>query len=228
MSKLLPLLVVIAGLLAAGPVQAGEHGPRLRWQGCHAEAGPGFECATARVPLDYDHAHGRKISLAVARLPAADPDRKIGSIFLNPGGPGGSGVGFLLAIGPLLFNDEVRARFDLVGFDPRGIAGSSPLLCFRTFEDSLTVLPPFAFPVTPEQESLVAQLDNHLNSACQQRGGPIIDHMATADVARDLDRLRQAAGDRQLSYVGSHTAPSSASPTRTCSRTGCGRWSSTA
>jgi pimeloyl-ACP methyl ester carboxylesterase len=190
------------GLLAAGPVQADEHGPRLRWQGCHAEAGPSFECATARVPLDYDRSHGKKISLEVARLPAADPDAKIGSIFLNPGGPGGSGVDFLLGLGPLLFSDDVRAHFDLVGFDPRGIRRSSPLICFRTFEESLSVLAPFAFPVTPEEESLVEELDQNRNSACQRRGGPIIDHMATADVARDLNQLRQAVGDRQLSYVG--------------------------
>jgi len=79
------------------------------------------------VPLDYDHPRGATISLALIRLPAGDPARKIGSIFLNPGGPGGSGVDFVRAAGPILYSDEVRARFDLVGFDPRGIIGSTPL-----------------------------------------------------------------------------------------------------
>ena len=97
--------------------------------------------------------------MALVRLPAADPEDKIGSIFLNPGGPGGSGVDFVLGIGPLLFTPQVRASFDLVGFDPRGIVRSSPLICFRSFEESLAVLPPFAFPTTPEEEALVEGLD---------------------------------------------------------------------
>jgi pimeloyl-ACP methyl ester carboxylesterase len=188
-------------LVAALPAQA-DRPDRLRWKDCHPEAGPDFECATVRVPLDYDRAHGRPISLALVRLPAADPEDKIGSIFLNPGGPGGSGVDFVLGIGPLLFSPQVRASFNLVGFDPRGIVRSSPLICFRSFEESLGVLPPFAFPTTPDEEALVERLDLELNSACQRRGGPVIDHMATADVARDLDVLRRAVGDRQLTYVG--------------------------
>jgi pimeloyl-ACP methyl ester carboxylesterase len=202
-SKLGALLAVTLTvcLVAAVPAQA-DRPDRVRWQDCHPEAGPNFECATVRVPLDHDRPRGRPISLALVRLPAADRGGKIGSIFLNPGGPGGSGVDFVLGIGPLLFSDEVRARFDLVGFDPRGIVRSSPLICFRTLEEALSVLPPFVFPTTPEEEALVEGLDGTLNSACQQRGGAIIDHMATADVARDLDLLRRAVGDRQLTYAG--------------------------
>jgi pimeloyl-ACP methyl ester carboxylesterase len=202
-NKLSALLAVAlaAGLVAAIPAQA-DTPDRLRWEACHQDAGPDFECATVRVPLDYDRPHGSPISLALVRLPAANPEAKIGSIFLNPGGPGGSGVDFVLDIGPQLFSPEVRESFDLVGFDPRGIVRSSPLICFRSFEESLGVLPPFAFPTTPDEEALVERLDTELNSACQRRGGAVIDHMATANVARDLDRLRRAVGDRQLTYVG--------------------------
>ena len=78
------------------------------------------------VPLDYDRPKGKQITLALTRLPAADPGRRIGSLFINPGGPGGSGVEFVQGAGPFLYSDEVRARFDLVGFDPRGIIGSTP------------------------------------------------------------------------------------------------------
>ena len=175
---------------------------RVRWRACHPEAGPSFECASVEVPLDHDRPRGTKISIAMVRLPASDPQHKVGSIFLNPGGPGGSGVEFVLGIGPFLFSDEVRARFDLVGFDPRGIIGSDPLLCFRTLDEAFAAVPPFAFPMTSDEEALVQQLDRTLNRACQRRGGRIVDHMATADVARDLDLLRQAVGDSQLSYVG--------------------------
>ena len=195
--------VVIAGLIAPLPAaHADGRDSRVRWKACYPEAGPSFECASERVPLDYDRPRGRHISLALARLPASEPHAKRGSIFLNPGGPGGSGVDFVVGAGPFLYSEEVRRRFDLVGFDPRGIARSSPLICFRSLEESFAVFPPFAFPVTPEEEALVELLDTQLNSACQRRGGRIVDHMATANVARDLDRLRQAVGDRRLSYVG--------------------------
>jgi len=172
--------------------------PTLDWTDC----GDGFQCATARVPLDYDHPHGAKISLALIRLPASDPARRIGSIFFNPGGPGGSGVEFVRALATVLYSAEVRARFDLVGFDPRGIIGSTPLRCFETFDEALAVLPPMAFPVTRAEERVWVGFDRALARACARRGGPILNHMATGDVARDLDLLRRAVGDDKLSYVG--------------------------
>jgi pimeloyl-ACP methyl ester carboxylesterase len=195
-------VMLMVGLLAPLPVAQADDDSRVRWRACFPEAGPSFECATVRAPLDYDRPRGRRISLALLRLPASQPDDKIGSILVNPGGPGGSGVDFVRDLGPLLFTEEVRARFDLVGFDPRGIIRSSALICFGSLEEALSVFAPFAFPLTPEEEALVEQLDGQLNSACQQRGGPIVDHMATADMARDLDLLRRAVGDRRLTYVG--------------------------
>jgi pimeloyl-ACP methyl ester carboxylesterase len=183
---------------SAAPAAAAAAVPALDWADC----GDGFQCATARVPLDYDRPRGTKISLALIRLPAGDPARRIGSIFINPGGPGGSGVDFVRAAGPILYSDEVRARFDLVGFDPRGIIGSTPLRCFETFDQALAVLPPMAFPVTRAEERIWVRSDRALARACAQRGGAILDHMSTANVARDLDLLRRAVGDDKLSYVG--------------------------
>jgi pimeloyl-ACP methyl ester carboxylesterase len=157
------------------------------------------------VPLDYDEPRGAQISLALIRLPAGDPTHRLGSIFLNPGGPGGqgsSGVDLVRASGRLLFTDQVRAGFDLVGFDPRGIIRSTPLRCFATLEQASAVLAPFPFPVTRAEERIWVQSDRQLAAACAQRGGPILDHMATADAARDLDLLRRAIGDKRLSYYG--------------------------
>jgi pimeloyl-ACP methyl ester carboxylesterase len=192
---------LVASLLAVPPAAAAPapaQVPRLRWADC----GDGFQCATAQVPLDYDKPRGAQVSLALLRLPAGDPAHKLGSIFLNPGGPGGSGVAFVHDLGRLLFTDQVRARFDLVGFDPRGISRSTPLRCFAALEQAIAVLPPFPFPVTRAEERIWAQSDRQLAAACAQRGGPILDHMATADAARDLDLLRRAVGDKRLSYVG--------------------------
>jgi pimeloyl-ACP methyl ester carboxylesterase len=178
--------------------------PRLDWGSCAAE-GEGleaFQCTTAIVPLDYDHPKGRQIALALARLPASDPSRRIGSLFINPGGPGGSGVDVLLQAGPILFSDEVRARFDLVGFDPRGIIRSTPLRCYETLDDALADLAPMAFPVTRAEERVWVQSDRAIARACAERGGPILNHMSTANVARDMDLLRRAVGDRKLTYWG--------------------------
>jgi len=198
LGSLLAVPTAAAAATSTPPVPAGPPVPRLRWAAC----GDGLECASARVPLDYDRPAGATISLALIRLPAGGPGRRAGSIFINPGGPGKSGVQTIRQGGRSLFSAEVRARFDLVGFDPRGIGASTPLRCFDSLDQALAVLPPFRFPVTAAEERVWVQADRTFARACARRGGAIIDHMATADVARDLDLLRQAVGDTQLSYVG--------------------------
>jgi pimeloyl-ACP methyl ester carboxylesterase len=191
---------IVVWLVAPG--QAAATGkPPLTWTPCFSDVGP-FECATASVPLDYDRPRGATISIALTRLPATDPGRRIGSLFLNPGGPGGSGVDFVVGAGPFLYTDEVRARFDLVGFDPRGIMRSTALQCFDSPEEWEPYFTPFPFPITREEERIWIEADRYLTSACERRAGPIIDHMSTANVARDLDVLRAAVGDRQLTYAG--------------------------
>jgi len=176
--------------------------PQLDWASCAGEGLEAFECATAVVPLDYDRPRGKQITLALTRLPAGDPSRKIGSLFINPGGPGGSGVEFVQGAGPFLYSDEVRARFDLVGFDPRGIIGSTPLRCYETLDDALADFAPFQFPVTREEERIWIRSDRAIARACAERGGPILNHMSTANVARDMDLLRRAVGDAKLTYAG--------------------------
>ena len=198
------LLVSVLALPAAGDQASSGGGaavPELAWTACGDEA-PGFECATAQVPLDYDRPRGAKITLALTRLPASDPGRKISSIFFNPGGPGGSGVDFLQAVGPFLYSDEVRARFDLVSFDPRGVARSTPLQCFDTTEEALAAVAPIPFPVTRAEERIWVRADRTWQRACAENAGPILHHMSTANVARDMDLLRRAVGDRKMTYVG--------------------------
>ena len=214
-SVLAALVAVLAATLFTIPPSAGATTPpatsgtgsaavpQLDWGSCgeEPELQP-FQCATAVVPLDYDRPKGRQITLALARLPAGDPSRKIGSLFLNPGGPGGSGVDMVLQGGPFLYSDEVRARFDLVGFDPRGIIRSTPLRCYETLDEAIADLWPIPFPVTREEERVFVQSDRAIARACAERGGPILNHMSTANVARDLDLLRRAVGDHKLTYAG--------------------------
>ena len=101
----------------------------------------------------------------------------------------------------------MRARFDLVGFDPRGIARSTALRCFGNDKQWAPYFTPFAFPLTVEEEQAWIAADLYLDGACAQRGGRIIDHMSTANVARDLDVLRRAVGDAKLTYAGYSRAP---------------------
>jgi pimeloyl-ACP methyl ester carboxylesterase len=170
----------------------------IDWQPCHVS----FRCAKVRVPLDYDRPDGRQITLALAMLPATDRAHRVGSLFINPGGPGGSGVDFLLGAGPALFTPEVRARFDVIGFDPRGIIRSTPLTCFRTQQQSFSVLQEVPYPNTAAEQRNWIAVEHQLDDACQLRGGDMLDHMSTADAARDLDQLRQMVGDSGLTYYG--------------------------
>ena len=122
--------------------------PRPKWFDCSNYFGPRTQCATVRLPLDYDRPRGAKTDVAMLRIKARDQQRKIGSLFLNPGGPGGSGVG-IAAAAPYFLPPEMLARFDIVGFDPRGTNFSDNVRCFRNvgqqadvFDGLLTV----AFP----------------------------------------------------------------------------------
>jgi pimeloyl-ACP methyl ester carboxylesterase len=188
--------VALAATFLSAPAQAAPP-PAVAWVACE----DGFECATVAAPLDYDRPRGAQIALAVLRLPAADPARRIGSLLLNPGGPGGSGVGFARDMARF-FPAEVQARFDIVGFDPRGIAGSTPLRCFDTYEEAIATLPPFAYPETAAEERVQRVADDQLTAACARHGGAIRDHMSSADAARDMDLLRGRLGDEKLTYLG--------------------------
>jgi pimeloyl-ACP methyl ester carboxylesterase len=152
--------------------------PVLDWKACGPDA-PGFECATAVVPLDYDRPRAVTITLASTRLPATDRQHRIGSLFLNPGGPGSSGVAFVQAAARRLYSAEVRARFDLVGFDPRGVGGGAPLQCFDTTNDANAVLAPIPFPYTGAEERDWVRGYRAFAQDCVRRAGAIINHMST-------------------------------------------------
>jgi pimeloyl-ACP methyl ester carboxylesterase len=174
--------------------------PHLNWQAC----GGGFFCATADVPLDYAHPAGTKISIAVIKHPATDPAHRIGSLFFNPGGPGGSGV-TALRQGYSLFPPAVRARFDVVSFDPRGIGQSTVLQCFATNEREQRLLGPVAseeYPVGAAQQRAWEDAYARFDKACAAHAGPLLAHDSTADTARDMDLLRRAVGDPALNYYG--------------------------
>ncbi|MBA3372813.1 MAG: alpha/beta fold hydrolase [Euzebyaceae bacterium] len=167
----------------------------LDWRRC----GKPFECATLRVPLNHARPAGRKLGLAVIRLQAPVRDQRLGSLVVNPGGPGGSGVQFVRHGAIDAIPAELRAQFDIVGFDPRGVGRSAAVSCGGASNDLLSS------DLSPDSPGEVAPLlaaARRLAQACGDRNGPLLHRMSTEDVARDLDLLREALGDRQLTYVG--------------------------
>lgn len=176
--------------------------PKLAWTGCDVL----FQCATAPVPLDYGQPHGRTINLALLKRPASDPAHRIGTLFINPGGPSGNFAGpsgrvqfaaITQALGP-----RVGARFDMVGVDPRGAGGSTPLSCAAAPGVPAVAAPTESWPSDQQQYDHWLAYAAYARTSCKATGGAILDHISTADEARDLDLMRQAVGDRQLSYYG--------------------------
>ncbi len=165
---------------------------------------PTYECAVVPVPLDHGRPNGPSIQISMVRLPALDPSQRIGSLFLNPGGPGGSGVDFAVFGAPFLYSPDLRSRFDVVGFDPRGIGRSTALKCFGNMNQAFSIFqsPSVAFPKTVAELDAWFADEKRLADACEQRGNKVLEHMSTANVARDMDLLREAVGDEQLTYAG--------------------------
>jgi pimeloyl-ACP methyl ester carboxylesterase len=195
-----PAAASAAPAAAAGPAAA--KAPPVNWQPCTEEGLAGLDCATYAVPLDHDKPRGATTSIALARRRAGAPARRIGSIFLNPGGPGAAGREFP-AFATALFSADVLARYDVVGFDPRGIGASDPIQCFATDEEALALLNQITgVPLTREQITTTLRANFEYTEGCKRNGGPLLTHMSTLNVARDLDLLRQAVGDRRLTYVG--------------------------
>ncbi|MFD5825743.1 alpha/beta hydrolase [Lentzea sp. NPDC060358] len=159
-------------------------------------------CAVQEVPVDHSRPRGEKTGIAMMRRPANDPSRKIGTIFLNPGGPGGSGL-IRGAIAKNYFPASVLDRFDVVGFDPRGVARSAPLRCFRTQEEADAVNEGWsALPITREEIGTTIRTAKAYTDYCRINAGPLLNTMSTEAVARDLDVMREAVGDEQLNFVG--------------------------
>lgn len=170
----------------------------VRWRTC--ASAPRFQCATVRVPLDYDRPQGRQLRLAVTRLPASGD--RIGSLFFNPGGPGGPGVASLQQ-GPEVFPQRLRQRFDLVSWDPRGIGDSTAVQCFANpaAEDRFRAHAPFV-PANLAQTRAAERVAAGVARRCLRHNEALLRHMSTADTARDLDVLRAAVGDDRLRYWG--------------------------
>ncbi|GAB3457111.1 alpha/beta hydrolase [Actinophytocola sediminis] len=184
------LAAVAVGATVAGATTA-VAAPGVDWQGCPENTA--VECATVTVPIDWSRPGDGTFEVAIARRAASNP---IGTLFYLPGGPGDSGVNRLIDRVPL--PAEIADRFDIVSFDPRGVGRSSPIRCDT---ELVTNLP----EVNPETGTTLADVRafaGELGDSCREHSGPLVDHLDSVSIARDVDRIRSALGERQLSLYG--------------------------
>ncbi|WP_426365190.1 alpha/beta hydrolase [Streptomyces sp. E-08] len=190
----------VAGIaLAGGGVTPAAAAAGLQWGDCDPAVKPlpGQQCATLSVPLDYADPEGAQIGLAVARLPSTRPEARRGTLMVIPGGPGSSGVQRLGQKGAALAK-EMNGAYDLVAFDPRGVGGSAKARCgFDEADRRLVTLR--SWPASDGGIGENVARSRRMAEACARNGGAMVRGLTTANQARDLDRLRQALGERKLS-----------------------------
>ncbi|MDH6116110.1 pimeloyl-ACP methyl ester carboxylesterase [Kitasatospora sp. GAS204A] len=173
------------------------YGQQVGWGSCSADPDTrgtdlsAFQCGTAHVPLDYAHPGADTIDIALIRKPAAQQGQKLGSLFFNPGGPGGSGLDYLANTADSRFK-TLGDRYDLIGFDPRGVGRSTAVHCLDDADrDKLNA-----------QDHATATTMKDFESGCAAKSGKLLPFVGTVNAARDLDVLRGVMGDQKLNYLG--------------------------
>ncbi len=166
------------------------------WKAC----GGGFYCTTVEVPLNYQQPDAGTIGLSVIKLPAQDQAHRLGSLLVNPGGPGGSGVDYARAA-DRAFTLTLLKSYDIVGFDPRGVASSDPVKCLSDKQlDTFIAID--GSPDTPAEEQALVAVSKGFANGCEQRSGRLLPYVGTVDAAKDMDIIRAVVGDAKLNYFG--------------------------
>lgn len=169
----------------------------IKWTRCLG----GLQCGTLAVPLDYTDPGKGMIELAIARRPADDTKRKQGVIFTNPGGPGAPATYSVGSFAAILGRD-VRSKFDIIGIDPRGVGGSDLAICESPSSPDDAQPPPVNFPMTDAERKAWFAFDALKRKTCENSNPRILKYMTTADVARDMDRVRSVLGQEKLNFYG--------------------------
>jgi pimeloyl-ACP methyl ester carboxylesterase len=195
-------LALMLGVVAAAPSASAAESPDTRqgafpisWKQCPDR--PEVQCGTLRVPLDWAQPRGERITLALARHRAADPAHRVGALFVNPGGPGGSGVE-IATYADRLFSPELVSRFDIVGVDPRGVGGSAPITCRIPDPQPGYTL----FPRTQAQFTEMVRQNRELGRGCLEQTGRLLSHVDTISVARDHEAVRIGLAERTFNFLG--------------------------
>lgn len=183
-------------IAAAAPAELRQfYSQQVSWTPCEEK----FQCAKVKVPMDYSKPDGESIEIAALKMPAER--KKTGSLLVNPGGPGGSGYDFVKDAGATNISSEVRASYDLVGFDPRGVKRSAPVTCLTDKERDESRAKNYDLSTDAGLEA--ARADNKATAAeCAEKTGPVLAHIDTVSAAKDLDILRAVVNDTKLNYLG--------------------------
>ena len=198
------LVALSAGDAAAGAPdrtpRANGVGAPIPWGECNPP-GEDLQCARIRVPLDWDRPNGRTIALAVIRHLASKPEQRIGTLFINPGGPGDTGIG-LVSGDPDGVDALGGGRFDVVSWDPRGTNASTRVRCFENRQSEARFWAGVSIPTTNAASKRYRRKSAALARRCGEVSGRLLPHISTADTARDMDHLRELVGEEKLTYVG--------------------------
>ena len=165
----------------------------LKWKDCK----DGFDCSTLSVPLDYTDPAGAAISISVIRLRASN---SVGSLLLNPGGPGGSGIDYVRAA-PYVVSRNLIHRYDIVGFDPRGVGKSTPVHCLTDAQTD-EIIAADGSPDNQAEIDRIVALNKSFANACARKSPDVYRFVDTVSAARDIDILRSALGDDKLNWLG--------------------------
>lgn len=167
----------------------------LYWEQCGNR-----ECARIDVPLDYAKPDGRTIPIELLKRPAADPDQRVGSLLVNPGGPGAPGTTYADQA-EYAFSENLRNRFDIIGFDPRGTGSSAPVDCLSDDElDEYLAADPD--PDTPAEIKEMTRWSQRIGKGCATKSPGVAAHVSTVEAARDMDVIRGVLGEDTMSYFG--------------------------
>ncbi|MFE6158546.1 alpha/beta hydrolase [Streptomyces sp. NPDC056486] len=184
------------GQVLPGPVGAGSH---IGWKPCEDDASA--ECGALSLPVDWDKPGGKRFDLQLARRTATDPGARVGSMVFGPGGPGDSGVDRIVGKGNMgRFSDNLRSRFDIVSFDPRGVGLSNPIRCSQELLDRRPS------PVMKSQAEFDATVKYNrvLREDCRKNTeNGLFDHVDTLSMVKDIDAVRAALGEKSLTFHGS-------------------------
>lgn len=205
MKKTLSLLIVIILLVGACSIGSkktttSSTDPTVELDDINFEACGILECATLAVPMNYKKPKGRKIDIAMAKMPAQDPARRIGVLLVNPGGPGASGIEMVQGYGSALFPQDIKDRFDIIGWDPRGVGSSTKVQCSSNLD--------FLFddidysPDTDDEIKDLKKVNRLLGQKCEEEDEDLLPFLGTDNSVKDMDSIRKALGEKQINYLG--------------------------
>ncbi|ADD45717.1 alpha/beta hydrolase [Stackebrandtia nassauensis] len=188
--------LTVAAAVTVTQTAMADPAAEIDWKPCK-DADGDVECGTIEVPVDYAKPDGKKIKIGLAKRAATNPEARVGSLMVDPGGPGGSGVDMVK--GSKIGSKQLQEKFDFIGFDPRGINTSTQIKCD---EEQLAAARSVGVPTTKKKFAKLAKANKKLADGCRKLTGPLFDHADNLHTVEDIESARKALGDEKLNFLG--------------------------